>query len=356
MKVCAMISTFYFCVTLVQSFALNTEDDVPELPAVASMISTETDTLKDITSQADVLRARVVQIQTDNEAHLAKQRAILEHELKKQTRNNRAINMTNANIRKQIESLEVGNVVLTHDASDLRKSNERLVAEIRTLQSRVSTSKDFLATSLGHTDDQSTSVAIGRRPVSKFDNSNAPRLTAAAQHHDPQENSEDAGDDADNADDTDFRNDGTSFLALSMTRRAREPAANPNDLLSSLSKRVKSFAAQAQDSEATLQTAYTSAYTAGEHQRSALLAEQTKLNATRSSLLVLQEQLRTSDDELSGIKAEYQRRLRGFGLFLQRLAHIALAPENMVSQLMQDVPDNIAVPSLLVKEARLVSA
>jgi len=306
------------------------------------MVSTATDTMQDITHQADALHAQVVQIQSDNEANLAKQRAIFEHQLKKQERANHAINGTNAHIRTEIVALQVGNIALKKHASDLQKSNERYVSEINTLESKVGISKDFLAASLKQTD---TTKPVQPAPVHE---------TAAPAHHDEEkrspyvhfeESNDDAEDSTDDVDDTK-----TSFLALkSKTHLRSDPAANPSDLINALSKRVQSFAAQALGSQATLSAAFNSTYATGENRRVFLLAEQMKLNASRNSLLSQQFQLQESDDHLKDTKNQYEQRLRGFGLFMQRLAHVALAPENMAPQLMQDLPDSVAIPTALVK-------
>merc|ERR1719215_366886 len=112
------------------------------------MVSAASDTMQDIASQADSLHARVVQIQTENEAALAKQRAIYEHLLKKQERNNHVINSTNAEIRKDIVGLKAGNADLKARGAELAKANQHFVSEIETLQSKVGISKDFLAASL----------------------------------------------------------------------------------------------------------------------------------------------------------------------------------------------------------------
>jgi len=95
--------------------------------------------------------------------------------------------------------------------------------------------------------------------------------------------------------------------------------ANPKDLLAVLSKGVTDLQQEERASEGRLKTMFLSNFQAGAKRHAALTAQQKQLNATRTQLRELWPRLHAADERLDRSHGELERRLRGLGLFAQRL-------------------------------------
>jgi len=71
------------------------------------------------------------------------------------------------------------------------------------------------------------------------------------------------------------------------------------------------------------------------------MSQQKALNGTRTQLQALQLNLHGAEVHLEATKTSLQERLRGLGLFAQRLAHLALAPAGEVSRLLTALPAKV---------------
>lgn len=360
-------------------------DGYPELPAVSQMLSTASNTLKSVNSQASSLEARVVQAQMQSEAKMAKQKAAFEEKLKQQEQGNQAVITANANITAEIKDLKSKNAALKKHAKEIEATNKLMRSELKTLQSRLGVAKEFTSKSLTSTDDSKNSLLQvlknGKRHHSAFVE------TASSKHRDADdddddsdksdesdENSDDKDDDKDDDDDDEGS---TSFLALSSkVRRASGadsfeaamndlesavpagptmmgptmdvpmpsvPAESPGDLLSVLSKDVAHLAQQEKESEKTLKNLFIRDFRAGAKRHQALLAQQKSLIATRSSLQTLQAKLKSAEAHLEATRAQLEGRLHGLGQYLQKLAHFAMAPQHEVPHLLEVLPKAVTV-------------
>lgn len=350
-------------------------DGFPQLPAVSKMLGEASSTLKSVNSQASGLEARVVQAQMQSESKMAKQKAAFEEKLKQQEVGNQAVIKANAGITAEIKGLQHNNAALKKHAKEIEALNKVMRSELRTLEGRLGAAKDFTTKSLATTDDSKNSLLQvlkggrkNRRHHALVETSSKTRREAA--DDDDDDDSEEADDKDDDEEDDE---EGTSFLSLaskvrredgtssfeaamsdlesavpsgpvnSLDNMANVPASDPSDLLAVLVKDVANLAQQEKQSEKSLKTLFIRDFRAGAKRHQALLAQQKGLIATRGSLQNLQAKLKTAVAHLEATKKQLEGRLHGLGQFLQKLAHLAMAPQREVPHLLEVLPKAVAV-------------
>jgi ABC-type Zn2+ transport system substrate-binding protein/surface adhesin len=336
-------------------------DGMPHLPAVSSMLGTASATLKSISSQANTLEARVMQVQTENEAKMARQKSVFDRRLKAQEEANRDVVSENKQISKDISEINTHNVALRKHAKELQVDNRLLRIELQTFQTKLGVSRDFVATALASTDDSKAKDLLILKEAKKED------------HEDREEDddSDDRDEDGDNSgkdddDDDDGDDAGPSFLALaSRTQKSAEAdvqdaqlddfegdgekkpkTLNPNDLLKVLQKGVENLAVEEKEGEAKLKAMFLSDFQGGSRHHIALISQQKTLNATRASVKQRENLLTAAEAHLERTKSHLEQRLRGLGLFLQKLAHVALAPAAEVPKMVKTLPSAVSLPSM----------
>jgi len=365
-------------------------DGYPELPAVSQMLSEASGTLKSVSSQASGLEARVVQAQMQSESRMAKQKAAFEEKLKQQERGNQAVIDANGNITAEIKTLQTNNAALKKHAKEIEETNKVMRSELRTLQSRLGVAKDFTAKSLTATDDSKSSllqVLKGGKRRHHALGETASKTHREVDDDDDDDSAEDDKDDnTDDKEDEDDEESSTSFLAVSSKVRRVSvtaadsassfeaamsdleaavpsgpampvdtvpsvPAASPGDLLAVLSNDVAHLAQQEKESEKTLKNLFIRDFRAGAKRHSALIGQQKTLIASRSSLQTLQAKLKSAEAHLEATKAQLEGRLHGLGQFLQKLGHLAMAPQREVQHLMEVLPKTVTVKAEAAKVA-----
>jgi len=355
-------------------------DGFPELPAVSSMLSAASGTLKSVNSQASSLEARVVQAQMQSEAKMAKQKAAFEEKLKQQEQGNQAVIEANAKVSTTIKGLKSSNAALKKHAKELGENNKVMRSELKTLQTKLGVAKDFTAKSLEVTDDSKSALLQvlkgGRKHHHAFVEtaSKTKRDDEDDDEDDKDDDSEDdKADDKDDDEEDDDKEEATSLLAVSSKVRrasgeesfesamsdleAAVPAVtddagpampapssvSPDDLLTVLSKDVAHLAQQEKESEKSLKNLFIRDFRAGAKRHQALLAQQKGLVASRTSLQTLQAKLKSAEAHLEATRAQLEGRLHGLGQYLQKLAHFAMAPQHEVPHLMEVLPKTVTV-------------
>lgn len=355
-------------------------DGFPQLPAVSQMLSGASGTLKTVSTQASSLQARVVQAQMQSESKMAKQKAAFEEKLKQQEEKNRLVILANSNISSEISGLTQSNADLRKQAHEIEQNNHVMRLELHELQARLGVAKDFTAKSLTSTDDRKN--ALLQVLHHNKDARVVAKISSKAQKDDDDEDDDSDDDqsdqnstsaDADSSDDEDDEDDAsdapaTSFLSLStkVRRIAKSsnfvsslvpdvsmsdletsipavPASNTGDLLGDLMKDVAHLADQEKQSVKTLKTLFIADFRAGAKRKAALLAQQKQLTATRASLVALQSKLKIAVAHLEATHSHLQGRLHGIGHFLQKLAHLAMAPQQDVAKLTEGLPKAVTV-------------
>lgn len=340
-------------------------DGFPQLPAVSTMLSDASVSLKAVSSQASSLEARVVQAQMQSESKMAKQKAAFDEKLKQQEQGNRQVIQANDKIAAEIKDLKNGNAALKKRARVVGDSNKAMRTEIRTLQGRLGVAQAFTAKSLTTTDDSKSSLL---QVLHK-----SPQETSSKSHskHDDDDDDEEGSDDDQDEDDND--NEATSFLALSSKAHHEEDGAasfeaamsdldaavptvstlgvdtsvaspsSPGDLLAVLSKDVAHLAQQERESDKKLKQLFIRDFRAGAKRHVALIAKQKGLSATRSSLLQVQAKLKSAVEHLESTNKQIEGRLHGLGQYLQKLAHFAMAPQKEVAHLVEVLPKTVTI-------------
>lgn len=351
-------------------------DGYPQLPAVSQMLSEASGTLKAVNSRASKLEARVVQAQMQSESKMAKQKAAFEEKLKQQEDSNHAVIVANANITAEIKSLQGSNAALKKHAHEVEETNKVMRSELRTLESRLGVAKDFTAKSLTSTDDSKNSLLQVLKGGKKFGHrKHALVETASSTKREVDDtDDDDSSHDADDTEDKDSKDDdedeeANSFLALSSkVRRSSDsastfeaamsdlenavpagpamggdsaagvPSESPADLLSVLSKDVAHLAQQEKESEKNLKNLFIRDFRAGAKRHQALLAQQKTLVGTRGNLQSVEAKLKSAVAHLESTKTQLDGRLHGLGQFLQKLAHLSMAPQKEVPHLLEALP------------------
>lgn len=355
-------------------------DGFPQLPAVSQMLSEASGTMKSVNARASSLEARVVQAQMQSESKMAKQKAAFEEKLKQQEEGNQAVITANANITSEIKSLQNSNAALKKHGKEVEATNKLMRSELKTLQQRLGVAKEFTAKSLTATDDSKNSLLQVLKGGKRH--RHALMETASSTHRevdDDDEDSESSDDSDDSKDDDEDDEEGTSLLGVaSKVRRtstvtaadsaasfesamsdlesavpagpgmgldsgANVPSESPADLLSVLSKDVAHLAQQEKESEKKLKNLFIRDFRSGAKRHQALLAQQKSLMATRSNLLSVQAKLKSAEAHLESTRSQLEGRLHGLGQFLQKLSHLAMAPQHEVPHLLEVLPKSIAV-------------
>jgi len=309
---------------------------------------------------------------------MARQKAAFEEKLKQQEENNRMVINTNENISAEISQLQADNAALRKNAHDVEEASRLMRIELHALQSRLGVAKEFAVHSLKSTDDSKNSLLEVLKVGGSHHHHNALVETSSNKRGVDDSGDEDGDDttddsDSDNSDDEGDSDEAESFLSVSMqvhhissdTSANYEAAINefesavtpiapvldtsatsssdPDDLLTVLSTEVANLAKQEKESEKTLKSLFVRDFRAGAKRHQALLAQQKHLLTTRASLQALKAKLRDADAHVSETKMELERRLKSIGLFLQKLAHFAMAPQREVPHLQETIPQLISV-------------
>jgi len=324
----------------------------PQLPAVSSMLGSASQTLQNINAQARVLEARVVQTQMENEAKMARQKAVFEQKLKSQEDRNRALQAGNVKISGEIDTLRANISALRNRAKDLQEENDVRRREMTAISGRLIRANAFLLNSLKATDDKEApelGVLRGKKPaVHAAHRKVAPtvkpvkRVSVPVQHAKKMASEEE---DLDSKDDEDAED--ASFLALSSshTLSGKQPAGagagTPKDVLNVLGEAVTNLQKEEHASESQLKGMFLTNFKAGVKRYASLAAQQRALLATRKSLLIEQDDLIKADEHLQGTSMALQQKLMAFGLFEQKLGHLANAPPQEATKLLKTLPSDV---------------
>lgn len=344
-------------------------DGFPKLPAVDAMLGGASETMKSISSQASTLQAQIMQVQAQNQARMTQQKAIFERKLKAQEGKNQEVVSQNNEVASEIQTLKQGNEELRKKCHDLQENNRVMRVELHTLESKFAEAKEFVGASLTSSDDsKAKELAVLKSPVHHH-KSFLDRHNDDDQEEDEVEDK--SGKEDDNDDDDSNDDDAESFLAISSQAHrmfaesedmeespdeapaAASPPSDPSGLVDILKNGVAQMQAEEHASEKKMKAIFVANFQQGQKRHAALMSQQKALNGTRTQLQALQTSLHGAEAHLEVTKTNLQERLRGLGLFAQRLAHLALAPEGEVSRLLTALPAKVepaAVPTPAAQE------
>lgn len=361
-------------------------DGFPKLPEVAVILGIASRTMQTVTEQASTLEKRVMKAQTEKAAKMAKQKAAYEEKLKSQETVNRGLVAQNVQVAQEITRLKEGNTGIKEHAHELQEANGLMRSELAALEARLSSAKEFVSMALKSSEDKNVKELLVLEPLNHLHHTKhdlgslisqvrsddaAPQevegkkdVEVAAMNLVPSQpkasHADDGADDEDEEEDDDDRS-ATSLLALK-TRRAYEPAPrvrdpdatasmsgslddNPAMLVHALQLQVDDLAKEERASESQLKKLFLSEFAVGARRYTALLAQQQALNSTRAGLTELQARFQAAEAHLQGRKEQLTARLHAVGLYLQKLAHLALAPAAEVPHLMPALPGSVVLPA-----------
>jgi len=386
----------------------------PALPSISNLFASATETLKAVASQAQMLEERAVQAGKKDEVRLAHKKSVYELKLKRQERENRVIEKAVSQTSARIQALRLNNAAIKNHSLALRKSNHLMREELKAIQKRLETSKEFVGKSLANTDDSNAKEldVLGLDETQKSeievddseadddadtdddgDDTDPSPATAApprqaqsspalpsvpppvlqaqlpvnqksamamkqtGKEQDEDEDSDEDGDEDADDEDEDGNETGTSFLALRTKRQATKATAASagENILAEISANVKLLAKEERQSQQNLQASYEAAWEAGEHRHKALEGQLALLNTTEVSLLHFQDKLKAAEAHLRTTQGQLEANLHAQGLFTQRLAHLALAPAVEAPRLLEAVPDRVTLSKDTPAKAKKVA-
>eukprot|EP00747_Dinoflagellata_sp_TGD_P029356 gnl/TRDRNA2_/TRDRNA2_133860_c0_seq2.p1 gnl/TRDRNA2_/TRDRNA2_133860_c0~~gnl/TRDRNA2_/TRDRNA2_133860_c0_seq2.p1 ORF type:complete len:436 (+),score=134.20 gnl/TRDRNA2_/TRDRNA2_133860_c0_seq2:53-1360(+) len=355
----------------------------PELPAVSSMLTPAEETLKAINEQAAALEAKTLQAQMADSQRMAKQKAVFEQRLRQQEQANLVVVAENKEVEKEIATLKKDNEGLRKHSRELQESNALARKELKSLQKSLALVTEFAKDSLVKTDDAKAKELVvlqqskgkGRRAhrhilaqMESMDTEEPADSDDLAAHSDDEQDDDQDQETAQEDEDTngdDEEDVAASLLQLDSSDNQisaletvaanamgtdlgspTEPPADPTGILKTLASGVANLAAQEKQSETKLKKMFVTDFQAGNRRHAALMQQQRSLNATRAGLENLQDRLDNAVTHLEHTQNHLQQDLRGFGLFAQRLAHLALAPAKEVPRLMEALPAKVEPAAL----------
>jgi ribosomal protein S17 len=322
------------------------------------MLGSSSQTLQSINEEAHVLEARVVQTQMENEAKMARQRDVFEQKLKSQEDRSRAVMAANQRLSGEIAAIQANISALQHQAQDVQAASEIMRSEMNILEDKLARGREFLLSSLKSLDD-SRAPQLAVLQELKTRHRLRTRRTGKAAKGVHQRAADTHSKERHVAEVTkqitfnitnDKEPDEVSFLSLGVARmhRASQPstgvaaaAGSTNDVVNILGQKVTALQQEEHLSEAKLKVIFLTNFKAGVKRYAALLSEQRTMITTRKTLLAQQAELRVADEHLQAIHSALQQQLRSFGLFTQKLTHLALAPTREAPELLRHLPADV---------------
>jgi len=361
-------------------------DGFPVLPAVDQMLGGAAVTLKTVSSQASDIAGRMAAAQKQSESELSKQKNAFEQNLKTQEEKNQAVASENSKISDEIDTLKKQNVDLRKEAHDIQKKNVVLRSAVKSLGTEMGTAKEFAHKSMVETDDSKKEVLSVLQVHHKDDNDDDNKDDDDKDDYDKPDDTDDDptlnGDDDEEdqeevledrkvPESVDEVKDSISFLALSSkveNAAVKDSAAvdaeaadlslevaglsqqasmvdnlDADGALQALSKDIGTLMAQRKQSVTNLKNLFIRDFRAGAKRGLALLSQQKQLIAHRTELMSIQSKLKDAVAHLEGTHKQLGRRLHGLGQFLQKLAHVANAPETEVPHMLESLPKAVIV-------------
>lgn len=355
-------------------------DGLPELPAVDSMLGNATNMLSQVASQYQILEAKLQQQQKASQTKMAKQKTVFEQKLKDQEEGNRVVITENTKIKAEIDELKKGNDVFREHSKVVQESSRVMRSELHALQTKIGSARNFVAKSLEDTDDsaakdlvvlQTSDVSTSHHKAHHGFGHRALVQVAQESDNEDDDSSEDNAHSRDNEDeddqaDGDGDDDSKSVSFLGLSSRVRrgdnsdvdvdggaEPQGSPqapSDLLDTLSKGIDHVADEQKAQEAKLKAIFRKNFQAGSRRHASLLMHQKSLKAEKASLTSLQAKLHTAEEHVEGTEKDLQQRLRGLGLFIQHLGHLALAPVAEAPRLLKALPQAVTIAASETKK------
>lgn len=341
------------------------------------MLGTASHTLESLAKQAETLQAQVQAAEKEKAQKMAKQKASFEAKLKAQELGNRALVSQNQQTSQQIEVLKKGNAELRTQSQALESTNAVMRDELSALQGRLGTAQGYVAKALQKTDDSGAKdllvlekdshaavvpgVAPAEPAVAAAAAAPEPPAAATTKHgsavgslaaaasgagaaHGAAEADKDTDEDGVDDEDGDDDEKPTSLLVIGEERRVEAVGnvtpeeAESRSMIKVLKQSVSQLSAQEQASEAQLKALFTRSFKAGKQRHQSLVATQQALNTSRAEQLDLQGRLQTARSHLQATQQSLHQRLSKLGGFLQKLAHLALAPTSEAPRLEKALP------------------
>merc|ERR1719152_519233 len=113
-------------------------------------------------------------------------------------------------------------------------------------------------------------------------------------------------------------------------------------MLAALAKRVSELTKQETSEEAKYTALFKQDAKAGEKRHKALLLQQRQLIAKREELSATHTKLSEACAHLEKTQKELAARLRGLGLFAQKISHLMMAPDREAAELLSALPKKVS--------------
>eukprot|EP00933_Yihiella_yeosuensis_P024527 TRINITY_DN1901_c5_g1_i1.p1 TRINITY_DN1901_c5_g1~~TRINITY_DN1901_c5_g1_i1.p1 ORF type:complete len:418 (+),score=159.79 TRINITY_DN1901_c5_g1_i1:122-1375(+) len=352
------------------------KDGLPELPSVGDMMTGASSTLAGINAKANELQSKMMAVQKENQARIQKQKAVFDKKLREQEAKNQGVIAENAKIAKVIMDLKTNNEKTLQRSKDLEKQNALRRKELDAFDNLLGKAQAFVEDSINSNDDshapeltiltekkepekkqpETETLPIGterldQEPMPKVTLSSVKSKVAKSKEVEQKRDSDDGDDDMvgetdeksekveteiekadkdvkDGADDAEGDGEDLSFIEVEETV-SEEPAdagagADPEGLLTVLTKGVKDLKKEGRESEKKLKSLFLNSFKAGNTRHTALVAQQKVLKQTLTSMKAYGAKLQGAESHLKDTKGKLDKSLHNTGLVLQKLAKVAV--------------------------------
>mmetsp|Transcript_14465 Transcript_14465/g.31744 ORF Transcript_14465/g.31744 Transcript_14465/m.31744 type:complete len:813 (-) Transcript_14465:189-2627(-) len=256
-----------------------------------------------VSVQMNELGERLAQLHQQQEQSVKRQTAEYEERLKDLETQNAVTERENEAISSEIKTLRAANHALRTRSTEMQTSNEEMRVNLQELMINMSTAQEFL-----------------QDAFDSFDVSDSPQLAVLKTLAEKEQEQE-------------LRREHQQRLneiSKSSHLTLVEFGLDPQEMIHSVSSQLDDLSAEMNSSRSVLTAAFEEKFRAGSERRAALLAEQERLNHTRTSDKLINSELEEALKHLVETQEQLQARTRAFQVFAQRMGmstELTLLPE-----------------------------
>jgi len=298
---------------------ISAEKDIKKvLPDVKTVLQKPQAAYKDVRMDVGSFEARLLEVQSSNEAQITAVKADLEQQLLSQKSENNAVDKFNADLTVDLASFRKDVTKLREQAAKLSKSNSKLVADLKSMQANITTAQDFVHRALNHSaelletapelqvleqlNDMETEKTVGLVRAARLEEMRAGRRMTLVQ--------------------------------IGEARGAKEVGAH--ELLDLMASALEDMQSEQNASEVAMRTAFDKDYAAGDKRHNTSLAKQQELNASKVEVVALKQRMTDAVQHLNSTHNMLSERFQAVRSFTKSMGTRHVAGSSTLSLLQID--------------------
>lgn len=332
-----LYSKLSFCLlacgtALAKSSGADADTDLDtDLPDVESIMSEATKTVSSLAKEAEKMEEAMNSTQAKRLAHLDKLRASYTSRLAAKDKHIERLTAVNSRTQRQAESLEAGNERLRSSAKMLQELNRGLRSMFTAFSPKFTGAKVFLRSGMNASaaplNAKQIQVLESPHPQPSLENFLKELRVDRGRHSLVQLNGRST-----------VRRYGAS---AAMQARAHAAALeSAEDIVGELSKQMAKIGKAQEEGDMQMKANFLANYEARQLKIDGLVAEQTKLNATKLNATKEQQDLRVAKEALLQVKEDLLERMKGIGTFALGSAEYVTRRLAMASNATGDLAGN----------------